>query len=128
MRSLKFPNMFNTNTTNVWKSSEYLEATKQNVELLIQSVRGELLGDPYYGVTLERHLFDQNSYITKDVIADIIYTQLALFIPQLKVQREDISVFTDSKKGKLYCTFRGINQIDFTNNTYSLVLFDENEI
>jgi hypothetical protein len=75
----------------------------------------------------KRYLFDQNSYILRDAIIDMIYTQLAIFIPQIKVKREDIEIIQDRERGKLYCKFSGISQIDYTFNTYSLVLFDEKE-
>lgn len=127
MRSIKFPKMFNPNSTRVWKSSEHLEATKQNTKLLLQTTRGELFGDPYFGLMFKRYLFDQNSYILRDVIIDMIYTQLAIFIPQVRVKREDIEIIQDRERGKLYCRFSGINQIDYTFNTYNLVLFDEKE-
>lgn len=127
MRSIKFPKMFNPNSTRVWKSSEYLDATKQNTILLLHTTRGELFGDPYFGLMLKRYLFDQNSYILKDNIIDMIYTQLALFIPQVRVKREDIDIIQDREKGKLYCRFSGISQIDYTYSTYNLVLFDEGE-
>lgn len=127
MRSIKFPKMFNPNSTRVWKSSEYLDATKQNTILLLHTTRGELFGDPYFGLMLKRYLFDQNSYILKDNIIDMIYTQLALFIPQVSVKREDIDIIQDREKGKLYCRFSGISQIDYTYSTYNLVLFDEGE-
>jgi hypothetical protein len=52
---------------------------------------------------------------------------LAIFIPQVKVKREDINIVQDQEKGKLYCNFSGINQIDYTHNTYNLVLFDERD-
>ena len=127
MRSIKFPKMFNPNSTRVWKSSEHLEATKQNTKLLLNTSRGELFGDPYFGLMFKRYLFDQNSYILKDAIIDMIYTQLAIFIPQVKVKREDIEIIQDRERGKLYCRFSGISQIDYTLNTYNLVLFDEKE-
>lgn len=127
MRSIKFPKMFNPNSTRVWKSSEHLEATKQNTKLLLNTNRGELFGDPYFGLMFKRYLFDQNSYILKDAIIDMIYTQLAIFIPQVKVKREDIEIIQDRERGKLYCRFSGISQIDYTFNTYNLVLFDEKE-
>lgn len=127
MRSIKFPKMFNPNSTRVWKSSEHLEATKQNTKLLLQTNRGELFGDPYFGLMFKRYLFDQNSYILRDAIIDMIYTQLAIFIPQVKVKREDIEIIQDRERGKLYCRFSGISQIDYTFNTYNLVLFDEKE-
>jgi len=127
MRSIKFPKMFNTNSTNVWSSSEYLEATKQNTKLLLHCERGELIGDPYFGLLLRHFFFDQNNYVLRDQIIDMIYTQLAIFIPQVHVERKNISIFQDREKAKLYCEFKGINQIDYQPNTYQLVLFDNSE-
>lgn len=127
MRTIKFPKMFYPNRTRVWKSSEHLDATKQSTNLLLHTTRGELFGDPYFGLMLKRYLFDQNSYILRDAIIDMIYTQLAIFIPQVKVKRDDIEIIQDREKGKLYCNFSGINQIDYTHNTYNLLLFDERE-
>lgn len=128
MRSIKFPKMFNTNSTRVWKSQEYNNATRQNTRLLLRCERGELVGDPYFGLLLKHFMFDPNSYVLRDQIIDMIYTQLAQFIPQVKVERKDISVYQDREKGKLYCSFSGINQIDYTLDTYTLVLFDSTEM
>ena len=127
MRSIHFPHMFNTNSTRVWKSSEHLNATKQNTKLVLYSERGELIGDPYFGLMLRHFMFDQNNYILRDQIIDMIYTQLAIFIPQVHVERKDITVLQDREKAKLYCEFSGTNQIDYQLNTYQLVLFDSNE-
>jgi hypothetical protein len=57
----------------------------------------------------------------------MIYTQLAIFIPQIKVRRQDISIVQDREKGKLYCEFSGISQIDYTHNTFNLILFEERD-
>ena len=127
MRTIKFPKMFNTNNTRVWKSSEHLDATKQSTILLFHTNRGELFGDPYFGLMLKRYLFDQNSYILKDAIIDMIYTQLAIFIPQIKVKREDIEIIQDRAKGRLECTFSGVNQIDYTHNTFNLLLLNSQD-
>lgn len=128
MKSIKFPQMFYTNHTRVWKESEYLEATRQNTELLLHCERGELLGDPYYGILLKRYLFEQNNYILRDILIDVIYTQLVIFIPQLKIERKNIKIVKDQEKGKLYCAFSGINQIDYQVNSLSLVLFEDSDI
>ena len=125
MRSIKFPNMFRSNSTEVWKSSEYLEATKQNSFLILQTERGELECDPYFGLMLKHYLFSQNNYILKDMLIDTLYTQIAIFLPQVKVSRNSIDIISDKDKGRLYCSFFGINQIDYTNNTFNLLLFDE---
>lgn len=120
MISIRFPDMFKSNSTNNVKD---LDATKQNTLLLLYSEKGELFGDPYFGIRLKRYLFDQNNYILKDIIIDEIYTQLALFMPQLVVERKNIKIIQD--RAKLYCNFTAVNQVDFTTDTYSLVLYDE---
>jgi hypothetical protein len=76
---------------------------------------------------LKKYMFDQNNYVLRDAIIDMIYTQLALFIPQLSIRRDDISIIQDKQKGKLECTFSGISQIDYTYNTYNLVLLNDQD-
>ena len=125
MRSYKFPKMFKSNSSQIWREDEYGKATKQNVLLLLQSERGELQCDPYFGVLLKHYMFNQNSYILKDMLIDTLYTQIAIFLPQVKVTRNSIDIISDKQKGKLYCKFSGINQIDYTHNTFNLLLFDE---
>ena len=125
MRSFKFPKMFQSNSSRIWREDEYNEATKQNVLILLQSERGEMECDPYFGILLKHYMFNQNSYILKDMLIDTIYTQIAIFLPQVRVSRNDIDIITDGKKGRLYCSFSGINQIDYTHNTFNLLLFDE---
>jgi hypothetical protein len=125
MRSFKFPKMFDTNSSRIWKADEYGKATKQNVFLLLQSERGELVCDPYFGILLKHYMFNQNSYILKDMLIDTIYTQIAIFLPQVKISRNSIDIVHDPLKGRLYCSFSGTSQIDYTHNTYNLLLFDE---
>jgi phage baseplate assembly protein W len=125
MRSFKFPKMFKSNTTQIWREDEYGKATRQNVLLLLQSERGELECDPYFGILLKHYMFNQNSYILKDMLIDTIYTQIAIFLPKVRVTRNSIDIISDSTKDHLYCKFSGINQIDYTHNTFNLLLFDE---
>ena len=125
MRSFKFPQMFNSNTSRIWRSDEYNKATRQNVLLLLQSERGELECDPYFGILLKHYMFNQNSYILKDMLIDTLYTQIAIFLPQVRVTRNSIDIISDQSRGRLYCKFSGINQIDYTHNTFNLLLFDE---
>ena len=120
-----FPIMFRPNSSRIWRSDEYGKATKQNVLLLLQSERGELECDPYFGILLKHYMFNQNSYILKDMLIDTIYTQIAIFLPQVKVARNAIDIVADDHKGRLYCRFSGTNQIDYTHNTFNLLLFDE---
>ena len=126
MRSYKFPKMFKSNSSNIWRADEHSKSTRQNVLLLLQSERGELECDPYFGILLKHYMFNQNSYILKDMLIDTIYTQLAIFLPQIRITRNNIELVTDRLKGRLYCKFSGTNQIDYTHNTFNLLLFDEN--
>lgn len=128
MTGIQFPKMFNTNSTKVWLSSDHLAITKQNAVVLLQCNRNELFGDPYFGTLFRQYMYDQNSYKIKDVIIDMLYTQLALFLPQLRIDRKDIDIIQDKEKGKIYCTFSAVNQIDFQLNTYQLVVFSESTI
>ena len=127
MRSIQFPRMFNTNSTNVIKSTDYLASTKQNMKLLLATERGELFGDPYFGLMIKHYLFDQNNYILRDAIIDMIYTQVAIFIPQVHINRKDIEIIQDKEKAKLYCRISGTNQIDYQLNTFYLELFNERD-
>lgn len=128
MTSLKFPNLFKTNSTNVWQAQDYHKLTKQNTILLLQSERGELECDPYFGVMLKHYLYSQNNYVLKDILIDTLYTQIAIFIPQVRVDRNSIDLITDRERGKVYCSFAGVNQIDFQYNTYNLLLFEDKDI
>lgn len=128
MRSLKYPNMFRVNSSEVWEDSEYAQATLQNMGLVMRSFRDELLGDPYFGNSLNKYLFDQNNYILKDAIIDTIYPQLISFIPQLKIDRKDVEIIQDRKKGQLICKFTGVSQIDYQVYTYNTVLIDSSEL
>lgn len=125
MRSYKFPKMFNSNSSQIWRTDEYGKATRQNALLLLQSERGEFECDPYFGILLKHYMFNQNSYVLKDMLLDTLYTQIAIFLPQIKITRNSIDIISDVQKGKLYCKFSGINQIDYTHNTFNLLLFDE---
>lgn len=126
MTSLKFPKIFRTSGT---ETVEDLEATTQNLKILLRSEKGELLGDPYFGVKLKSRLFEQNSPILKDLIIDDIYIQLALFIPQLKVERKDIKIIQDPNdtKSTLHCTFKALNLLDYTTNMYSISLMTQED-
>ena len=128
MRSLQFPKMFNVNTSNVHNSSAYDTATRQNLLLLLESARGSLLGDPYFGNALQQYLFEQNNYVLKDIVIDLLYNQIVNFIPQLKVERRDIDIIQDAVRGKLIAKITGVSMIDFKVHTYSLNLLKNSSI
>jgi phage baseplate assembly protein W len=101
------------------------EATLQNLKYLLSSEQGELLGDPYFGVKLKRYLFDQNNYVLKDILIDEIYTQVATFMPQLRISRKDIEIEQDGTT--LNCSIKAINLLDYTTDMYNIVLLTGEE-
>ena len=122
MKSIAFPKMFNSNSTN--SVTDY-EASKQNLILLFNSERGQLFGDPAFGIKLKKFLYEQNNFILKEVLIDEIYTQSALFAPQYRVNRNDIDIIAD--KAKLYIRFKAINQANYKTDMFNLQLFNADE-
>jgi len=123
MNSIKFPHMFNTGNTIVEKDSD--KASMQCINLLLNCEKGELFGDPFYGIRLKKYIFEQNNYVLKDILIDEIYTQLLLFAPQVTVQRKDIKIEQEGNRVKV--RFKAINNLDFKTNMYDLVLFTNEE-
>ena len=122
VKSTAFPKMFKHNGTQIVSCSD---ATLQNIKSLLASEKGEFKFDPFFGIRLKRYMFEQNNDALQDLLLDEIYEQLATFIPQIQVKRKDISFTRD--RAKLYITINCLNRIDFTLNTYNLVLFEEQE-
>lgn len=118
MRSIQFPNMFDRTVTNV--VSDY-DATLQNLRLLLLSEKGELFGDPYFGTGLRKYLFDQNDNVLRDILIDDIYSAIALFMPQIMIERKDITI-EKTANGELTVTIKAVNRVDLTVNTYNIVL------
>ena len=122
MNSIAFPNMFTTTSTLVVKDKD---ASMQDLKLLLASEKGELVGDPYFGVRIKRYTFNQNNYVLRDILVDELFSQIKVFAPQLTVNRDDISI--TQKGNRLIATIKGINKLDFTTDMYQLELFNEDE-
>ena len=112
--------MLNSASTNMLDDKE---ATKSNIHTLLSSEQGEFLSDPTFGIKLKQYLFDQNNQVIVDILIDEIYEKLTLFIPQIIVNRSDITI--TQERAKLYATIRVTYKVDFTTDLYQLVLFDE---
>ena len=61
----------------------------------------------------------------RDILIDEIYSQILVFMPQLTVKRNDISIVQKDKD--ITIRIRAINTVDFTTNMYDLVLFHDDE-
>ena len=88
MYSIQFPDMLSNQRTNL---SVDHAATFQNLKYLLLSDKMSLLGDPYYGTNLKRLLYTQSTTL-KDILIDDIYNSIVVFMPQIKVSRNDIDI------------------------------------
>ena len=122
MNSIKYPDMFSPTSTNVVEGKA---ASAQDLVLLLSSEKGELMGDPFFGVRLKRYIYDQNNYVLRDILADEIFTQIRTFAPQLTVNRDDIAITQEGDR--LHAKIRAINKVDYTTDMYDLELFEDEE-
>lgn len=122
MYSLSFPDMFTTSRTKLYKDRD---ATMSNLKLLLQSFKGNLLGDPYYGTNLHKIIYSNNHQILRDLIIDDIYVAIAEFMPQLRVARRDIRIYGDGEN--LYADINALNLLNYTTNLYEINLTEETE-
>ena len=117
MYSIEFPKMFNSGSTRLVKDTS---ATLQNIKLLLETCKGELLGDPYFGSRIKRYIYEQNNIILRDIIIDDLLVCLQTFIPQIAVTRKDIIL--ESTGVDIYATINCINKIDNEPNTFEIRL------
>lgn len=124
MKSIAFPNIFKTKSScNIVEGEA---ATLNNLMLLVGTEKNQLFGDPFWGIRKKRYLFEQNNGILKDILIDELYTQIQIGMPQIYVQRRDISINQDTR-GCITATIRYINKVDGEYRTTSLVLFDTSD-
>lgn len=122
MNSIAFPLMFNNTSTNVVQDHD---ATSQNLKLLILSDRSGLFGDPYYGTIIKRLIFEQNNVVLKDIVIDAIYTAILQFMPQIKVNRKDITIVQDGSS--IVVNIRAKSMLDFQVDMYNINLMSYQE-
>ena len=116
--SISFPNMFSTGSTKVKYDRD---ATKQNLLLLLMATKYSLLGEPNFGTNIKKLIFEQNSNILRDIVIDEIHSNIQIFLPQIKVQREDIELVAQGNT--LYVNVKARNMIDYSFEDISLALY-----
>ena len=120
MNSIQFPKMFTTAKTLTVTDHD---ATVQNILVFLKSVVNDFKDDPDFGVATKRFIYEQNDSVLADMLIDDLYTKIALFFPQCLVKRTDIKV--KHKNHKVIISLKIMNRLDYTTNTYELVLFNE---
>ena len=118
--SIGFPEMFSETYTNVITDRV---ATQSNIELLLESCKMSLLGDPYFGTSLRKFIFEPNNIVLRDLIIDEIYVSLVTFIPQIHVTRKDI-VLTQQGTS-IHASINCINKLDNEPNMYQIKILEQ---
>ena len=119
--SIAFPKMFSNTRTLLFKDKE---ATASNLVLLLNSNKMTLFGDPYFGTSLRRAIFEQNDGILVDLVVDEIYTTIVTFMPQIQINRNDITLTQDGVD--VFCNIKCLDLTDYTTNLYSINLTNDN--
>jgi len=99
------------------------EATKQNLLLLLSSEKTSLFGDPYFGTTLKKVIYEQNTGILADLVIDALYTAIQQFMPQIYLQRKDIRI--ELRGRELYAKITYRNLIDYQLDSYTINLTED---
>ena len=123
MNAVSFPDMISNNSTNIITDED---VTLQNLKYLILSSKNTLFGDPYFGTNLKKLIFDRNNTILRDIVIDDIFTAITMFMPQIKVERRNISV--ESEGSRLYINIRAQNRLDYTFTDYSINMINIEEL
>jgi len=119
MQSIKFPNMLNNSRLDIIEDEAALE---QNAYLTLMTEKGSFIYDPFMGIRLKRYLFEQNTTALQDILKDEIYEQLSIFMPQLSLTRNNITITRERAKLNIY--IKATNRLDFTPVGFNLVLED----
>lgn len=122
MYSISFPNIFASSRTNLIKDKE---AIKQNIRLILLSDRLSLYGDPYFGSILKKLIFEQGDSILRDIVIDEIYTCLNIFIPQIVIDRKDISL--NIQNNTVFINMKYYYITDKTSDMYQIELLNMDE-
>lgn len=123
MNAISFPNMLSANRTQIVFDKD---ATQQNLKYLLLSTKKEMLGDPYFGVNLKKLIFEKNNVILRDLVIDDIYTNIGIFMPQIRVERKNITVESNGNLVTVY--IKAQNLLDYSFDEYSINLLNVEEL
>jgi phage baseplate assembly protein W len=65
---------------------DYVSLVKQNFKNLLLTVPGERMMNPDFGVGLKRFLFENDSPLVYDSVAEAIRTQVSKYLPYIEIK------------------------------------------
>lgn len=123
MNAVRFPDMLSSNKTAIVKDKD---ATRQNLEMLLQSEKLTLLGDPYFGTNLSKLFFEYNNVVLQDIIIDDIYSAINTYMPQVRVLRENINLTSVGNTVSVHIVAQ--NLLDYSFDEYDIRLLTVEEL
>lgn len=123
MNAVRFPDMLSSNKTAIVKDKD---ATRQNLEMLLQSEKLTLLGDPYFGTNLSKLFFEYNNIVLQDIIIDDIYSAINTYMPQVRVLRENINLTSVGNTVNVHIVAQ--NLLDYSFDEYDIRLLTVEEL
>ena len=102
------------------------QASMSNLRLLLLSDKKSLFGDPYFGTNLKKTFFSQNGVILKDLVIDEIYTAIIQFMPQLALNRNDITInqWEDEIGSHIEAQIKATNLLSKITDMYTIRLIE----
>lgn len=122
MNAVQFPDMISSNKTSIVKDKD---ATRQNLEMLLQSGKLTLLGDPYYGTNINRMFYEYNNVVLQDIIIDDIFSAINTFMPQIRVLRDNIHITNDGNTVVVRIVAQNLLDYSFDEYTVNLLTVEE---
>ena len=123
MYSFAFPNMLSYNNSNLVSDKE---AIKSNLILLLNVEKRTLFGDPAFGGTLKKVLFEQSNSVISDLLVDEIFTLIATYMPQIYIERRNIVLYTNNRG--LFANIAITYVMDNTSDLLTIQLVDSEDV
>lgn len=117
MYSFDFPEMLKSASSRLISDRD---AIRSNLKLLLGAEKLSLFGDPFFGSSLKKVLFEQSRSIVKDLLIDEIYTTIITFMPQVYLTRKDIKLTTDGTD--IFASITYIDMLDNVSDLYNINL------
>ena len=117
MTSFSFPNMLSVSNSNIIYDKD---AIRSNIVALLSSECETLFGDPYFGCRLKKYIFEQANSMIVDLLIDELYTTIKTFMPQVFIDRKNITIWTD--KTQLFAKITYSYILDGTSDMFAIQL------
>jgi hypothetical protein len=98
------------------------DAIRNNLLLGLSCETGCLFGDPYWGCQLKKFIYEQPTTLIQDLIIDAIYTFILEFMPQIQIERKNITIGVQSNN--IFATLSYIIKTNGVSDMYTIKLTD----